>query len=209
MRKVIIPPLLLVLLLFVLVLPVSAEQDHPVLPTPMSNKGFSSVVTLDAAETPLVTFTVGINTYYTSYLARQYNGNTGGATMDAVPFIFGGRTFVPVRYLAEALGANVSWDASSQKITISYPLVVTEVLVIGSTTLMTGGVPSEMDVAPMIVNGRAYLPASYVADGLGCLVLWFPASQSITIYSKAALTAAGFTQSDYNLLFSGTSYAVY
>ncbi len=59
MRKVIIPPLLLVLLLFVLLLPVSTEQDHPVPPTPTSSDGFSSLMALDAAETPLVTFTVG------------------------------------------------------------------------------------------------------------------------------------------------------
>lgn len=40
-------------------------------------------------------------------------------TLNAAPFIKDGRTYVPVRFVAEALGANVSWNANSRTVTIT------------------------------------------------------------------------------------------
>lgn len=39
--------------------------------------------------------------------------------MDVAPFLKGGRTYTPVRYVAEALGARVEWNERDQKVTIS------------------------------------------------------------------------------------------
>lgn len=41
--------------------------------------------------------------------------------MDTVPFIREGRTFTPARYVAEALGAEVSWDERDRCVTIEGP----------------------------------------------------------------------------------------
>lgn len=40
-------------------------------------------------------------------------------TTDAAPFIEGGRTYVPVRFAAQALGAAVGWDNNSQTVIIA------------------------------------------------------------------------------------------
>jgi hypothetical protein len=45
------------------------------------------------------------------------NGHT--QTMDQSPVLRDGRTYLPARYVAEALGYNVSWDAGSQTVTVS------------------------------------------------------------------------------------------
>ena len=45
------------------------------------------------------------------------NGQT--QTMDQAPVIRDGRTYLPARYVAEAFGDNVSWDAASQTVTVS------------------------------------------------------------------------------------------
>ena len=37
-----------------------------------------------------------------------------------VPEIINGRTYLPLRFLAENLGISVAWDASSQTVTVSY-----------------------------------------------------------------------------------------
>jgi len=37
-------------------------------------------------------------------------------TMDVAPIILEGRTLLPIRYVAEALGATVEWEAIEQKL---------------------------------------------------------------------------------------------
>jgi hypothetical protein len=44
------------------------------------------------------------------------NGKT--LTIDAPPVIKLGRTFVPLRFISEALGAIVSWDAGTRTVTV-------------------------------------------------------------------------------------------
>jgi hypothetical protein len=41
--------------------------------------------------------------------------------LDVSPKISNGRTFVPIRFVSEALGASVIWEASTKKIIITYP----------------------------------------------------------------------------------------
>jgi len=44
------------------------------------------------------------------------NGNR--ITMDVAPVIVDGRTLVPVRFVSEAFGANVEWDANTRTVYI-------------------------------------------------------------------------------------------
>lgn len=44
------------------------------------------------------------------------NGRT--TVLDASPFVLNGRTLVPLRFVTEALGSNVSWDGTRQTISI-------------------------------------------------------------------------------------------
>jgi hypothetical protein len=100
--------------------------------------------------------------------------------MDGAPFVSNGRTLVPVRYLADALGAQTAWDAATQTITITSGSTTVE-LVIGSTTIATNGTVSQMDVAPVVENGRTYLPARYIAQAFGNTVSWDAATQTTNI----------------------------
>lgn len=100
--------------------------------------------------------------------------------MDASPLIQDGRTLVPVRYLADALGAQTAWDATSQTVTVTAGSTTID-LVIGSTTLTVNGQTSTMDVAPVITDGRTYLPARYVAEALGATVDWDATTQTVTL----------------------------
>ena len=137
-----------------------------------------------ATEQTAIIFTVGQPSY-----------TVGGQSfaMDAPPFISNGHVLVPARYLADALGAQTSWEASGtvQKVIITRGAGATEVsLTIGSTTMessinqdntATIIKTSQMDVAPVIKNSRTYLPARYVTDVFGCTITWNEASQTITV----------------------------
>lgn len=61
----------------------------------------------------------------TLYIGKKYalvndaNG-TKQIQLDYPPEIKNGRTFVPIRFISEIFGADISWDKDTQKVTISY-----------------------------------------------------------------------------------------
>ena len=106
---------------------------------------------------------------------------------DAVPFVEQGRVFVPLRYLARALGVadeKVTWEPETKKITVVCPCGSTLELAVGSKAMSINGQPREMDVAPVTRDGRTYLPARYVAEALGYEVGWDDANQLVYCWPK-------------------------
>lgn len=66
-------------------------------------------VTLVKAETT-VEFAVGGNIFYI---------NDRPVTIDSVPVLRGGRVYLPARFLSEALGYRVTWDADKNSVVIN------------------------------------------------------------------------------------------
>jgi hypothetical protein len=109
------------------------------------------------------------------------NVNGANIIMDAAPYIKAGRTYVPVRYLGDALGATTAWDEATKTVTVTKG-DKTVVLVIGSKVAKVNGADVQMDVAPEITGvGRTMLPARWVAEGLGYQVGWNAALQQVVI----------------------------
>ncbi|HHY08737.1 MAG TPA: copper amine oxidase N-terminal domain-containing protein, partial [Corynebacteriales bacterium] len=118
------------------------------------------------------TFVIGSNIYTVNGLTK---------VMDTAPYIKNDRTYVPYRYLALALGVaeeDIVWDAATQKVTVTKGDNVVEAT-IGSTTLTVNGEAVTMDVAPEINNDRTMLPARYLAEALGAVVGWDPATRTV------------------------------
>ncbi|RYD01285.1 hypothetical protein N752_30275 [Desulforamulus aquiferis] len=118
-------------------------------------------VVTPAPEAGTVVFNIG-STIYTA----------GGVTkvMDAAPYIKDGRTYVPVRYLALALGVNESDIAFENGVVTLVKGDATIQLTIGSKSLVSNDSTIEMDVAPEITDGRTMLPARFVAEAFGAIV---------------------------------------
>ncbi len=112
---------------------------------------------------------------------------------NVVPFINDGRTFVPVKFISEGFGATAYWNASTQTVTInSGDTVIT--LSIGSNILYKNGEQIQMDVSPIIEEGRTFLPVKYIADVLGMnsfydngLIILSPADREIDATNDASL----------------------
>ena len=101
-------------------------------------------------------FTIGQDSY-------TMNGQT--VSMDVAPYIKDSRTFLPVRYVADALGvpdSNITFNNGQVVIHKNGTLVI---MTIGSTTMSVGGANITMDVAPEITDGRTCLPVAWVAHG--------------------------------------------
>jgi hypothetical protein len=104
--------------------------------------------------------------------------------METAPFIKAGRTFVPVRYIAQPFGAQVIWNSKNQQVTLIHKKLIE--LWIGNPAALIDGVETLIDqndptVAPFIQNGRTMLPLRFVSENFGASVIWDQKLQKITI----------------------------
>ena len=103
---------------------------------------------------------------------------------DVAPIIKGERTFLPIRLIAEELGATVTWNEADQSVTIVKD-DMTIVIYIGQAFALVDGSPVALDEPAFIVNSRTYLPLRFIAENLGAEVIWDGASQTVTVVGKA------------------------
>lgn len=93
-----------------------------------------------------------------------------------------GRTLVPIRAVAEALGGSVEWDNDTRTVSITKDSKVTK-LVIDEVNAIVDESNVALDTAPVIMNGRTMLPLRFVAESLGADVEWNSEKREITIKS--------------------------
>lgn len=119
--------------------------------------------------------------------SKVYKLNNRENTMDAVPFVENGRTYVPVRYLAYSCGLtdqDVKYDQVFQTVSLTKGNVSLQ-LQVGIDQFINDGKVVELDVPPVMINGRTYLPARWVAEAFGYKVAWVEQSRSVIIKSAS------------------------
>jgi len=85
---------------------------------------------------------------------------------DAEPFIDeNSRTQVPIRFVGEALGANVSWDGNTKKVTITLNGKKV-VLQIGNKNYEVNGQQKQMDTVALLKESRTFVPVRFVSEAL-------------------------------------------
>lgn len=101
---------------------------------------------------------------------------------DVPPQTIDGRTMVPVRWVSEALGAQVSWDEA--KLAVLVNSTPDQAAARGSQIqLIVDGIAVQPDVPPVIVEGRTLVPVRWVAEALGAQVDWDASARTVTITS--------------------------
>ncbi|RXT04501.1 copper amine oxidase N-terminal domain-containing protein [Ammoniphilus sp. CFH 90114] len=135
----------------------------------------AEVITPAPAETAAVAnFVIDSTTYKVDGVEK---------TADVAPYINNGRTFLPVRFVAEALGvteSNIIWNANTKTVTLIKGDRIAQ-MTIGSNKLIVNGVAVQMDAAAEIKDGRTTLPLRYAAQALGAEVEWDEATRTVTI----------------------------
>lgn len=101
---------------------------------------------------------------------------------DAMPYIFKDRTLVPIRFVSEAMGAEVSWNGDDKEVNIvkGRDTIVTHIL---SSRATLNGVLYTFDVPAMIKNNRTFVPLRFIAEMLNCDVEWDEGTYTVTITS--------------------------
>ena len=105
--------------------------------------------------------------------SRIVNVDNEAVIYDAAPVIRNDRTLVPIRIITEALGGKVDWNGAAKEVTLS---------INDKEIKMTiGKMLEKYGVAPVIIDGRTFVPVRFVADELGANVAWDDATKTVTI----------------------------
>ncbi|MEC0091316.1 copper amine oxidase N-terminal domain-containing protein [Paenibacillus macquariensis] len=101
------------------------------------------------------------------------------------PILEQGRVLVPIRVVAESLGAKVTWDQKMNTVTIR-KWSESVILTLGKKTVSRDGKPNEsgvidLDVSVQKENNRIYVPLRFLSQQYGYIVDWN--GKSITIKS--------------------------
>lgn len=100
--------------------------------------------------------------------------------LEASPMIQEGRTFVPVRFISEVIGASVQWDSYEKKVTILKDSTKIE-LWLDRKTVRVNGKESIIDAAPFVSNGRTLVPLRFIVEPLGAAIKWNQQEQTIDL----------------------------
>ena len=110
----------------------------------------------------------------------EYTVNGAKKTMDVAPIIRNDRTMLPVRYVAETLGAEILWDGATSTATLK--TADTEIkITVGAAEAIVNGQTVKLDSPAFIENSRTYMPVRFVAETLGATVAWDGATSTATI----------------------------
>jgi titin len=106
--------------------------------------------------------------------------------MDTQPVIVESRTFLPIRYVAEELGAKVDWFQNEKKVTITMGSKKIELWIGQNSASVNGSFvlidPANPNVIPFILPpGRTMMPLRFISENLGCAVDWFPGTQEARV----------------------------
>ncbi|MDR2650667.1 MAG: chitobiase/beta-hexosaminidase C-terminal domain-containing protein [Clostridiales bacterium] len=106
---------------------------------------------------------------------KAYTRNGETLYFDVAPYIEpnSSRTMVPIRFIAEALGASVSWDNATST---DYISLYDKTLSIVLNKQLPGGMGSAM-----LINDRLFVPIRYVSEQLGATVDWDQNTRTVFI----------------------------
>lgn len=108
---------------------------------------------------------------------------TGSASDELQPFINSdGKTMVPVRFISEKLGAEVSWNGDLQQVTIKDLLTgATVILKLDSKIASVNGASVELESAATLHHESTFVPIRFIAEQLGGKVSFNDDTRVVTI----------------------------
>lgn len=91
------------------------------------------------------------------------------------------RTLVPVRFVSEALGAEVQWEGEIKTAFISNEDNQIQITIGERAAVTTGGNIIQLDTAATIINERTMVPLRFVSEALEANVEWDGATKTVLI----------------------------
>ena len=117
-------------------------------------------------------------------LVKKIDGIATETEMDVAAYIKDDRTYIPLRFVGEALGYEVTWDEVNRTAILKNKDKEVKVAV-DSNVFYVNGKKFESDVKPMIKNSRTMIPVGNFARAIGLQdgkeIFWNEATRVVTI----------------------------
>jgi len=130
--------------------------------------------------------------------------NDNKINLDTPPIIYQNRTYLPIRYIAEAFNANVDWYQSEKKVTIILKDINIELWINKNIAKVNNEFKyidkNNLKVTPIIYNGRTMLPIRFIAENLDCIVDWNDLKKEVIIYREEKIKPKFFYKINLDLL---------
>lgn len=85
--------------------------------------------------------------------------------LEVAPYYYNGRTMVPIRFISEAMGLEVGWNAEDQTVTLTRGDTQIKLL-IHNYMAYVNGVPTWLDTIPIIKDGVTMVPLRFIGESL-------------------------------------------
>lgn len=135
---------------------------------------------------------------------------------DQKPFVDNsvGRTYVPVRFVSEALGCNVNWDNATETASIGKAGTWVDIKIGSKTpaiTNMDSGSQTTVaiDAPAMLINGRTMVPLRFVSEALKANVSWKSPEQSGTGKGRVDVNQKQDNETNRNDVPPGSGEVIY
>ncbi len=123
------------------------------------------------------------------------NGVVTKRLMDVTPVLQNGRTMLPLRYVAEAIGAEVKWDKKTRTATFIKDGLTASIQIDSDEIVLSNGKTVKMDSKPLNINDRILVSVTNVANVFGLTngntqdkidqdIEWEQEDKSATIYVR-------------------------
>jgi exopolysaccharide biosynthesis protein len=105
-------------------------------------------------------------------------------SFDSPPILKDGRVFLPIRYISEYFGAQVTWDDQTKTVAIKQGSKTIS-LQIGNSVAQIDGKEVSLDVPAFINGARTYVPLRFIGEALGRYVDWDQTERAVYIDTDA------------------------
>ncbi len=135
--------------------------------------------------TTLMIFVLFLSHESTAAMPMRLVVNGRDITTKAAPVLENNRTMVPLRFIAEELGAVVKWDEVNRVVTATRD-GKTITLAIGSKVILSENNRKSVtsDVAPFIIEGRTYVPLRVISNAFEIGIDWNNMSRTAYVDSS-------------------------
>lgn len=110
-------------------------------------------------------------------------------SFDVPPQVIGGSTMIPYSALTKKLGATLSTDAKSKKLTVKRGSTTVE-LTVNSSSAVINGKSVKLDAKVVEKNGRTLVPLRFLGEAFGLWINWNNSTKTVNLESKRTIKHA-------------------
>ena len=144
--------------------------------TPVGSISFDQISFLYKQTLP----TLPKNTAWLKVGSKTIKINGKEEAVDAAPVIIDSRTYVPIRFIVDAMGGDVQWEPNEKRVTVIRGSQMIEMRA-GKKELTLNGKLIVGDAAPVIRDNRTLVPLRLLSEQFGWKVDWNAEKKEVTL----------------------------